>query len=562
MQVGYKRKLYQPFIDEETGVLVDFSDDVTGTGILHPDDPALDREGKDGQHHLEFEDAADMEAKLSDKWWRLNNLYYIIDAKGDKVLFKPNYSQWLFYNNLWYMNLILKARQLGFTTFIDIYILDECLFNPNIEAGIVAHNREDAGKILRRKILFPYNNLPEWLKEARPLITKSKSEMEFKHSDTDSSVLSVGTSFRSGTCHLLHISEFGKICAQYPAKAEEIVSGALEAIHTENRQCLSFIESTAEGRQGYFYDYCQEAQKFQLMNIKLSPLDYRFHFYPWYENPGNASSTPRVITDHMSKYFARMEAEIGEKLTPEQKYWYVAKEAKLGELMKREHPFTPKEAFEQAILGAYFASQFDKIRMDGRICNVPHNSGVVVDTWWDLGIGDAMAIWFTQDIGRQIHVIDYYENSGEGIEFYANMLAEKRLTLKYEYGTHNGPHDLAKREIGTGVDIWTSAANIGIKFRKIPRTKFKRDSINAARTILSLCWFDQTRCDKGIMRLENYRKEWNPLLQSYRDTPLHDINSNCADALQTMGMGHRFKLAQSAARVMNTVQPVSAAGWT
>lgn len=558
----YKRKIYQPFVDEETGVVIDLSGDVTGQGNLHDDDPLLNVYDKSGDHHLEFDTPADMLDKLSDKWWRLNNLYYIIDARGNKVLFKPNFSQQMFYNSLWYQNIILKARQLGFTTFIDLYILDECLFNPHIEAGIIAHNREDAGKILRRKILFPYNNLPEWIKDLRPLITKSKSEMEFQHAGNASSVLSIGTSFRSGTCHYLHISEFGKICAQYPAKAEEIVSGALEAIHTENKNCILFIESTAEGRQGYFFDYCEDAQKKQIMNVRLSALDKRFHFFPWYENPGNVVEENQPVTDRMAKYFTRMEAEIGQDLTQQQKNWYILKEATLGELMKREHPFTPKEAFEQAIMGAYFASQFEKIRMEGRICSVPHNPGILVDTWWDLGIGDAMAIWFTQDDGRKINVIDYYENSGEGIEFYANVLANRRAEFGYNYGTHNGPHDLNKREIGTGVDIWTSSARVGIKFRRIPRVKYKRDSINAARILLNLCWFDFKKCAKGIERLEAYRKEWNPLLGCYRDNPLHDVNSNCADAFQTLGMGHRFQVSQSAAKVINTVQPVSAAGWT
>ncbi len=558
----YKRKIYEPFVDPETGLVIDLSGDIAGVGDLHDDDPSLDHHNKIGSHHLEFRDEADMATKLKNKWWRLNNLYYIINAKGNKVLFKPNYSQWMFYNNIWYMNLILKARQLGFTTFIDIYLLDECLFNANIEAGIIAHNREDAGKILRRKVLFPYNNLPTWLKEQRPLITKSKSELEFKHSGSDSSVLSIGTSFRSGTCHYLHISEFGKICAQYPAKAEEIVSGALEAIHTETEKCVLFIESTAEGRQGFFFDYCTEAQKRQLMNMRLSSLDYRFHFFPWYENPGNSVSTNQPIIDRMATYFARMEAEIGERLTQGQKNWYVLKEAKLGDLMKREHPFSPKEAFEQAIMGAYFASQFEKIRMENRICSVPHDVGATVDTWWDLGIGDAMAIWFTQNQGRQIHVIDYLENSGEGIEFYAQELAKKRLELGYDYGTHNGPHDVSKREIGTGVDIWTSAARVGINFRRIPRVKQKRDSINSARTILNLCWFDHLKCAKGIQRMEAYRKEWNPFLGCYRDSPFHDVNSNCADAFQTLGMGHKFGIAPAAAAHFNTIRPVSAAGWT
>jgi hypothetical protein len=106
----------------------------------------------------------------------------------------------------------------------------------------------------------------------------------------------------------------------------------------------------------------------------------------------------------------------------DQKAWYVKKQNVQGDDMKRQHPSTPEEAFEASVEGAYYATQFTKIRKEGRITKVPFNSAVLVDTWWDLGIDDSMAIWFTQDVGREIHVIRYYENSGEGFEFYRDLL--------------------------------------------------------------------------------------------------------------------------------------------
>ena len=99
----------------------------------------------------------------------MNNLYYITDEEAKKVLFKPNKVQQIFYSEWWYLNVILKSRQHGITTAIDLWYLDECLFNNNVEAGIIAHRRDDAQKIFRRKVEFPYDNLPGWLKEQRKL---------------------------------------------------------------------------------------------------------------------------------------------------------------------------------------------------------------------------------------------------------------------------------------------------------------------------------------------------------------------------------------------------------
>jgi len=513
----------------------------------------IDPQGKSQAHALELTDPASMEFKrrFSDKLWRLSNLYYIIDDAGQRILFRPNVAQMYLLKNLHTQNLILKARQLGFTTFIDLYFLDECLFNSDVEAGIIAHNRDDAGKIFRRKILYPYENLPDWLLEVRPTKSKSKSELEL----SNNSIITVGTSFRSGTAQLLHISEFGKVCARFPEKAREIVTGALEAIHTESGQCLLFIESTAEGKAGYFYDYCKEAQDAEAMNKELSSLDFKFHFFPWYQNPNNTVPQAVPITRDFLKYFAELEETHGVELDQGQKYWYVRKHNRLGDDMKREHPSTPAEAFDQSIKGAYFQNQFQKIRKDDRICSVPVDSGIGVKTWWDLGMNDVMAIWFTQDVGREIHVIDYLEGSGEGFEYYYDRLQD----LGYRYTEHNAPHDISVRELGTGVSRWEAAKKVGINFERIPRVNDKMDSINAARRFLGICWFDEVRCSDGLVRLENYRKKWNEHAQCYDNKPLHDENSNGADAFQTLAMGHNFRVSSGA---VITIQQQSARGWT
>ena len=176
---------------------------------------------------------------LGSQTWRLNNLYWIVDKSGQRVKFQPNIQQQALLSGMWYLNLVLKARQLGMTTFILIFMLDRCLFNSDTKAGVIAHNREDAQKFFREKLKYAYDNLPDWLKSELAAKSDRAGELVF----TNGSSITVGTSMRSSSLQYLHISEFGKVCAKYPDKAREIVTGALNAVEAGQ---FVFIESTAE----------------------------------------------------------------------------------------------------------------------------------------------------------------------------------------------------------------------------------------------------------------------------------------------------------------------------
>jgi len=183
---------------------------------------------------------------LADQQWRLNNLYYIIDKEGRRVRFRLNWAQEELFDNLWYCNIILKARQLGMSTFILLYMLDNCLFIPDLRCGVIAHNLEDAEYLFRDKVKFAYDNLPEALRKWRSLDTPGKTATKKELMLNNNSSIRVGTSMRSGTLNFLHISEFGKICRKYPEKAREIVAGSLNTVQAGQH---IFIESTAEGRE-------------------------------------------------------------------------------------------------------------------------------------------------------------------------------------------------------------------------------------------------------------------------------------------------------------------------
>jgi hypothetical protein len=473
----------------------------------------------------------------------MDNLYWIVNEQGTAVKFLMNLVQKMLYLAIWYLNVVLKSRQHGITTFACIFFLDVCLFNPNISAAIIAHNKEDAEDFFQRNIKFAYDNLPHEIKSVITATQDSARRLAF----SNGSSIRVTTSGRSGTYQYVHISELGKIAAKYPEKAREIKTGTLNTVHPGQ---FVIIESTAEGREGDFYDICKLSENMAKAGTPLTKMDFKFHFFPWYKNHLNVLHEPVVIKDYQAKYFAELEAKEKIKLRPAQKYWYVKKFDIQGDDMKREHPSTSEEAFEAAVLGAYYASQFSQIYKEGRITKVPYQAGILVDTWWDLGIGDddSMAIWFTQDVGREIHVIRYYENSGEGMEFYRDLQAEYSKTYGYRYGRLGAPHDIRNRELFlNGKTRLEAAAKIGLRFRVAPKLSVI-SGIEQVRQILKICWFDEEATTMmyikkkvGIQSLENYRKKWNDNLGAYRNTPLHNWASHGADAFRTMATLHQFQ---------------------
>lgn len=480
-------------------------------------------------------------AKLDDPLWRLTSgkLYKII-AKGSEggddaliVDFIPNEAQRYLIHNLSDRNLILKARQLGFSTLVCILWLDTALFSKNpINCGIIAQDRE-AAEGLFGKVRFAYKHLPPELREAFPLATENKSEIVFGHNQ---SRIKVATSMRSGTIHRLHISEFGKICAKFPDKAKEVMTGSIPAVPSSG---ILIIESTAEGQEGEFYDLTQRAKALADMNRELTHRDYKFHFFPWWKAAEYTLDPAGVILGRKDEeYFAKVEAEIGQEISPAQRAWYVAtREADFPnnpERMWQEFPSTPSEAFQQSTEGCYYTNEFAMLRKQGRIGQVPWEKAHPVNTWWDIGLNDEMAIWFHQRIGTQDRFIRYYENSGEAFAHYVAELQKHG----YVWGRHYLPHDGDTKRLGTEKN-WTPRQmleDLGLRNVEIvPRIDRVQTGIQMTRDAFSSCWFDEEGCKDGLKRLEMYRKEWDDRRGVWKDEPRHDKASNGADAFRGFG---------------------------
>lgn len=476
--------------------------------------------------------AGQIKQRLTDRAWRLDNLYRVQDESGRSVHFVRNEAQRAFWAALWPLNIILKARQLGFSTMICLMHLDECLFSPGTSCGIIDITLLDAKKKLE-KIKHAYHNSPDWLRSQVPLTKENTEEVSF----ANGSSIQVGTSHRGGTLQSLHVSEFGKIAAQFPDKAREIKTGAFGTVHAGQ---FIFVESTAEGVGGEFFEMVERAKALAQTRAPLTKLDFKLHFFPWWRHRSYRLEPKHVLVDkELEEYFDELKAQ-GVALDAKQRAWYAVKLRGLGrDNMFREYPSIPEEAFLSSIEGAYFKQQLSKAREKGRIGEVQFDASRKVNTFWDIGVGDSTCIWFHQSDGVRHRLVDFYENSGEGLTHYAAVIRERKERLGYQYGTHYAPHDIDNRE-------WTSdarkrievAEELGIAFQVVPRITHKEDAIEAGRNFLNSCWIDEKRCARGIQCLDNYRKEWDERRATWRQKPLHDWASHGADALMTGAVGY------------------------
>jgi len=472
-----------------------------------------------------------LESSLDDQYWRLNNLYWIIDEDSNRVLFKMRMAQEQFYANMWYWNIILKSRQHGFSTLIDLMGLDLCLFNNNIEAGIIAHTLKDVQHIFTTKIKYPYDNLPKTILERIPATKCDANELRL----SNNSCLRVATSMRSSTLRFLHVSEHGKICAKYPQKAIELRSGTMPALHDGS---YFFDESTAEGGAGDFYDACVQSQADSATGIDLNKKQAKFHFFAWFDDPKNATdSTGITVSDELKRYFTDLKEKNNIQTSIEQQAWYALTRdgaMGLGRLMKREHPSYPAEAFEQAVEGAVFGVELEKVRSEGRIRFLPYQESEPVYTFWDIGIGHPTVILFVQFIAAEVRVIDYHEEANRGITYHCKIVKDK----PYTYEKHYLPHDAAKRNAVTAEPLFDTVEQLlgTNKVNQVDRCKSKGDSIEAARMIFPHVFFEGKKTSKLIKSLGFYRYEWDDDKKKHSDKPVDDWSADGSDAFQGLGM--------------------------
>ena len=196
-------------------------------------------------------------------------------------------------------------------------------------------------------------------------------------------------------------------------------------------------------------------------------------------------------------------------------------------------------SFQAAITGSYYGAIIEGLAKEGRIAEVPYDDNLDVETWWDLGMNDQTSIWFAQRYKGEIRLIDYYENSGYGLDHYANVIDQKG----YEYSKHIAPFDINVRELGNlGKSRLESALELGIAFEVAPKLSIE-DGIEAVRKSLPNCWFDKEKCKTGIEFLKAYQKRWDDKNQCFKNKPMHNYASHCADSFRTGIIGQGAEIS-------------------
>lgn len=396
---------------------------------------------------------------LDDKWWRMNNLYTVKNKQGRLVPFKINEMQMKVALCPHNRQIILKSRQVGMSTLKLIESLDDALFNPNRTNGVMAQGLDEASELLE-KARCAWEHLHESVKRFLGLkyVASGMAMNTVKQEGYEGPVISlvldntteygfdngsklmVRTSFRSGTLQRLHVSELGKIAAKDPKKAYELKTGTFQAIGDERPVT---VESTAEGRSGYFYELWNIAMNMLLSRAQFSCLDFVPIFISWIEDPDCVLATPKPISQELEEYFESIEKQLGVKLTPQQKYFYASKKAELGAHITQEYPSTPEEAFQATRDGSVYGPEMKELRASGRIVPNLYDPNLPVYFSMDLGMRDLFVIVFWQLFDGQTRIIGEYVNNRVGLEHYCEYL----YSTGFRYARMFGPHDLANQDL-------------------------------------------------------------------------------------------------------------------
>lgn len=406
---------------------------------------------------------------------------------------------------------MLKARQLGLTWIVAMYVLWKMITNPLFLAVVISVTEDLSIEFLDR-LYFILDRLPEWVKP--PVKTRTKQVFEFQHTlNRVSTVKSLPTTEMGAQSKTPNLLVMDETCKNRMAKA--IFNASYPGIEAAKGQVIVISNSIKEGA-GWYWTRDLYIAAMRCVN------KFKTVFLSWRAHPGRKPNfKEEMIASGMD------ERDVNEN-----------------------YPDTEEEAIEDRnVIGVFYSKQMADARKEKRICNVPWSPGFEVYTFWDLGV-DTMSIWFMQHIGKGYNFIDYYENTGMGMLHYAKELFQKR---PYKYGDHYMPHDVAKRAPHSDTEVALTlkeiAENLGIKpILTVPKAKDTQAVINAihlGRNILNQCWFDQTKCSKGISCLENYRSEYDEDKQVLGHKPLDNWATHGADSFRTFLEGYKPKAPPS-----------------
>ena len=192
------------------------------------------------------------------------------------------------------------------------------------------------------------------------------------------------------------------------------------------------------------------------------------------------------------------------------------------------------------IRGAIFSDQMQAIKESGRLMSVPVDSRVAVNTAWDLGRRDAMAVIFFQQVGSEIRIVNFMYDRGSSLTEYVDKLWAYRNKHGIFYGYHLAPHDIAVESIETGQSRIDFCSNLGLDFSLVQRCAKKADAIDAARRIFPRVYInaeEDGNTDFLVESLQMYSYKYNEKTDTFSTEPNHDMFSDPSDAFQTLAQG-------------------------
>lgn len=490
---------------------------------------------------------ADITALLSNRWWRLENLYLIINEDGDIEPWVMRDEQREFLRDRHTRNFIPKARKLGISTAAVLSNGDECVMNGTFKAGIIDITEKDAwDKLDMFRFAWnqgPFHPRPEiaavWklIHASNPLVSDSAGKMEWKNESS----FTAGVSYTGKTPQRLHISEYGPISAQNPRKADKIKRGSINAAPLS---AIIDIETTMEGgRYGACYGFFKLAK--DATGKALSAADWKLFFFPWYNHPSYRLPGQRAHNHETLEYFRKLEEEHGLSIPDERQAFYEAKKREQGDDIYTQFPSVVSECDRLIVPGQIFP-EMTALRARGQVTDFQQEPGLPLFTSWDLGSSDNIAGSLIQPAGKAHNVLDWTAGEGKG----APAVAEVIRRWEAQYGVIAGnllPHDAEITDKGSGKTYVQQLIECGIQQNKItvvPRIPDKWVGINEVRRLLPNFWF-HARTDKPLMtetgdklpsaveRMEGYRKAIDHSTGVAKPYPVGDICSHYADSVRT-----------------------------
>lgn len=492
---------------------------------------------------------------LTNKLWRLNHIYTITDKDGKATQFKMKYAQHVVYARarLHPRVIVLKSRQQGISTLWLVSYFDDAVFQELLNIGMMAQGVDEASTLLERS-KFLWDKLDDGIKAFANVSLDKDNAKEFSFSNGSKIIIRV--SFRSTTLQRLHVSEMGKIANASPQRAKEVKTGTLQALARGN---TGIIESTAEG-MNIFKNMWDDAE-LALYSETMSAKDFYPVFLSWVNDPDCNEEVDQAIDSEAAKYFEKLEKEYTAYLrrfnpdapqlilTRTQKNFWIVQRRELGGDIHQEYPGTPEEAFTASRDGTYWSKQFQELVVQrGNARRDVYDPNLTVDVYIDIGVEDYGVLLFKQWYRGEYRIIDEYFNQNYDMAHYMDEAMDRGYDIRGMYF----PHDVQVREYSGG--------NTGAGGRTRTRLEIARekarlegwdiiidvvakagisDGIEAVRRVIPKLVID-VKCEYIIKCFQRYTKEWDPKLNAWKKTEVHDEWSHGAATLRYMA-GHSIE---------------------